>query len=109
MRVQTLILFALVSFCKGQGNNGILASLRNIVSGVTTGLNFDFLDDFGVPDSMVPDEFKVIRHGMCQDGQPTLSCSCETGAEMDVMTFPTDRFDITFRDLKTIFSKCRPT
>lgn len=98
-----------VTFGLPPQQNGILASLRNIVSGVTSGFNMDFLDDFSVPDSMVPNEFKVIRLGLCGLDQQTKSCICEVGASMKTLIFPDDRTDVTFRDLKDIFGKCRPT
>ena len=88
--------------------NGLLASLRALVSGnLPTNLNFNFLDDFAVPDSMVPSEFKAIKSGLCGKFQ-TLSCQCETGAEMKVLEFQQNSTEVTFRDLKTIFTKCRP-
>ena len=86
---------------------GLLESLRKIVSGATK-FNTDFLDDFSVPDSMVPEEFKFIRFGLC-GSQPTLSCNCEIGAPLQSINFPRDNPDFTFKDLKVLFGHCRPT
>ena len=62
------LLFIFLSFVQTFGfpqQNHLLASLRSIVSGVTSNLNFDFLDGFAVPDSMVPQELKAIKYGIC--------------------------------------------
>ena len=87
--------------------NGLLEGLRKIVSGVTS-FNTDVLNDFEVPDSMVPEEFKVIRFGLC-GAEPTLDCDCEPGAELPKITFPQENTAFTFKDLKILFGRCRPT
>ena len=87
--------------------NSLLEGLRKIVSGVTS-FNTDVLNDFEVPDSMVPEEFKFIRFGLC-GAKPTLDCDCEQGAELPKITFPQDNSAFTFKDLKILFGRCRPT
>ena len=108
-RISLFFLWPVVVLAIPQGQ-GILAGLRSFVSGVTSNLKLDFLDDFDVPDSMVPEEFKIIKFGLCGADIPTKSCTCEEGAEVVEMTFPkAASTSITFKELKTIFGKCRPT
>ena len=89
-------------------SQGLLDGLRRLVSGGGPGgPNFNFLDNLDIPDSMVPEEFRVIRAGICGEKVFTKSCECEPGSEIEVMTFPKDP-SISFKEMKDIFGKCRP-
>ena len=69
---------------------------------------FNFLDELSIPDSLIPPEFKFIKDGLCGEGQKTRRCKCEEGALEQNLNFPQNRDSVTFKDIKRIFSRCRP-
>ncbi len=91
--------------------NPIVEGLRALFGGgrsIEGGrLNLGLFEDLSIPESLIPDEFKFIRTGLCGSDR-TKKCFCEDNAVIKSIEFPQSGDKITFKGIKNLFAKCRP-
>lgn len=103
----TLVILSLTA--DGLPQNPIVEGLRALFSTKKEGgVNLSLFEDLNIPLDLIPDEFKFIKKGLCGQ-EATKKCFCEEGAEVAFILFPRNRQSVTFKDIKRIFAKCRPT